>query len=165
MKPAVVMGYVLVPLFGVFMCIGPLVTRPTVQFGVRVPPEYSVAPVIRRERRTYQWRSAVIAICAVVALIAWGSRRSWVPGRVILAVELAADLGLHRDHRHRLNRTNLADLNGDVAGLRLRHSDRRGRHAALCFVGLAVLLRAAYQANQQTHRQQGRNGGPCEKQH
>ena len=93
MKAAVAVGYVLVPLFGVFMCIGPLVTRPTVQFGVRVPPEYSVAPVIRRERRTYQWRSAVIAICAVVALIAWGGRGSWVPGRVILVVELAADLG------------------------------------------------------------------------
>jgi uncharacterized membrane protein len=93
MKAAVVMGYVLVPLFGVFMCIGPLVTRPTVQFGVRVPPDYSAAPVIRRERRTYQWRSAAIAIFAAASLITWGDRSSWVPGRVILIVELAADLG------------------------------------------------------------------------
>ena len=93
MRPAVSVGYVLVPLFGVFMCIGPVVTRPTVQFGVRVPPEYSAAPVIRRERRSYQLRSAAIAICALAALIAWGGRGSWVPGRVILVVELTADLG------------------------------------------------------------------------
>jgi hypothetical protein len=52
LRPVVAAGYVLVPLFGVFMCIGPVVTRPTVQFGVRVPPEYSAAPVIRRERRS-----------------------------------------------------------------------------------------------------------------
>ena len=93
MRAAVAVGYVLVPLFGMFMCVGPVVTRPTVQFGVRVPPEYRAAPVIRRERRTYQWRSAVIAICAVVALIAWGARESWVPSRVILLAELTADMG------------------------------------------------------------------------
>lgn len=28
MRPIGVMGYVLVPLLGVFMCIGPLLTRP-----------------------------------------------------------------------------------------------------------------------------------------
>lgn len=93
MRPVVAAGWVLVPLIGVFMCVGPVVTRPTVQFGVRVPPEYRAAPVIRRERRTYQWCSAVIAICAVVALIAWDSRDSWVPSRVILLAELAADMG------------------------------------------------------------------------
>lgn len=93
MRPVVVAAYVLVPLFGLFMCIGPLVTRPSVQFGVRVPSEYSTAPVIRRERRSYRWRSAVIAICAVAALIAWGGHRSWVPSRIILLVEFAADMG------------------------------------------------------------------------
>jgi uncharacterized membrane protein len=35
----------------------------------------------------------VIAICAVAALIGWRDRGSWVPGRVILVVELTADLG------------------------------------------------------------------------
>lgn len=93
MRAVVAAGYVLVPLFGVFMCIGPVVTRPTVQFGVRVPPEYRAAPVIRRERRSYQWRCAVIAICAVVALVAWGGRDSWVPSRVVLLAELTADMG------------------------------------------------------------------------
>lgn len=93
MRPAVAAGYVLVPLFGVFMCIGPLVSRAALQFGVRVPPGHSAAPVIRQERRSYRWRSAVIAICAAAALIAWGGHRSWVPSRVILLVELTADVG------------------------------------------------------------------------
>lgn len=92
MKAAVVMGYVLVPLFGVFMCIGPLVTRPALQFGVRVPPGYGRAPVVRRERSSYRWRSAVIAICAAAALIAVGSHRSWWPSRLILIIELTADM-------------------------------------------------------------------------
>lgn len=93
MRPIGVMGYVLVPLFGVFMCIGPLVTRPALQFGVRVPPGHRAVPVVRRERRNYQWRSAVIAICAAAALIAWGGHKSWVPSRLILIVELTADIG------------------------------------------------------------------------
>lgn len=93
MRPIVVIGYVLVPVFGVFMCIGPLVTRPAVQFGVRVPPGHGAAPVIRRERRSYRWRCAVIAICAAVALVVWGGHRSWVPGRLILIVEFTADMG------------------------------------------------------------------------
>lgn len=93
MKAAVLIGYVLVPLFGLYMCIGPLLTRPTVQFGIRVPPEYTTAPVIGRERRSYQWRSAVIALCAAATLIAWGGRESWWPSRLILLIEIAADLG------------------------------------------------------------------------
>ena len=38
-----------VPLFGTLMCITPAITRPTVQFGVRIPAERAGAPVIRRE--------------------------------------------------------------------------------------------------------------------
>lgn len=92
MRPTVVMGYVLVPLLGVFMCVGPVVTRPVLQFGVRVPPGFRSAPVVRRERRSYRRRSAVIAICAAAALVAWGGYRSWVPSRLILLSELTADV-------------------------------------------------------------------------
>ena len=53
MSAAVLVGDVVVVLFGAFMCVGPLVTRPSLQFGVRVPPGYAKAPVIRRERRAY----------------------------------------------------------------------------------------------------------------
>jgi hypothetical protein len=38
---------------GALMCLMPAVTRPTVQFGVRVPRERARAPVIGRERRAY----------------------------------------------------------------------------------------------------------------
>src|SRR6185437_7905598 len=51
------------------------------------------AAVIRRERRGYQWRSAVVAIGATAALIAVGGRAPWWPSRLILIVEILADLG------------------------------------------------------------------------
>ena len=62
---------VTVPFFAVTLCVAPVVTRPTVQFGVRVPRERAGAPVIRRERRAYYWRTAavpagLIAISAAV---------------------------------------------------------------------------------------------------
>jgi len=89
MTAAVLIGYVMVPLFGVVLWIVPLVTRPTLQFGVRVPPAYLTAPVLRRERRNFQWRSAIIAICATAAVIAVGSRAAWISR----LVEIAANLG------------------------------------------------------------------------
>ena len=116
MRAAVLIGYILVPLFGVYMCIGPLVTRPTVQFGVRVPPGYTTAPVIRRERRSYRWRSALIAVCAMAALIAWGARGSWWPSRLALAVEVAADLGCFWWAHERITRVKSAE--GWFAGRR-----------------------------------------------
>jgi uncharacterized membrane protein len=95
MNAAVLIGYVLVPLFGVFLCIGPVVTRPTVPFGVRVPPEYVHASVVRLERRGYQWRTAVVAICATALLIAFGDPASPWTSRVVLIAEMAADLGCY----------------------------------------------------------------------
>jgi uncharacterized membrane protein len=92
---AALVGYIMVPVFGVFLCLAPLVTRPTVQFGVRVRLEHAAAPVVRRERRRYLWRSAVVAICCVAALIAIGGRWSWWPARIVLIVEVAADVGCY----------------------------------------------------------------------
>jgi uncharacterized membrane protein len=93
MTAATLIGYVLVPLFGVVLWAAPLTTRPTIRFGVRVPPAYTGAPVIRRERRGYQWRSAVVALCATAGLIAVGGRVPWWPSRLVLIVEILADLG------------------------------------------------------------------------
>jgi uncharacterized membrane protein len=90
---AVLVGDVVVVLFGVFMCVGPLVTRPSLQFGVRVPPGHPKAPVIRRERRAYKLRCILIAIVAVAVLIALGGHASRWPSRVVLITEVAADLG------------------------------------------------------------------------
>ncbi len=92
MSAAVLVGDVVVVLFGVFMCVGPLGTRPSLQFGVRVPPEHAKSPVIRRERRAYQRRSILIAIVALAALIALGGHVPRWPSRLILVIEVAADL-------------------------------------------------------------------------
>ena len=54
---------------GALMCSLPAVTRPTLQFGVRVPRERAGAPVIRRERRAYYWRTAAIGACCAVAAV------------------------------------------------------------------------------------------------
>jgi uncharacterized membrane protein len=84
-------GYVLVPLFGVFQCVAPLVSRPTIQFGVRVPPERLAAPVIGRERRRYVWRSAVVAVAATTLVFAVGADAPWWLSRIILVLLIATD--------------------------------------------------------------------------
>jgi len=54
-------GEIIVPFFAVTLCLAPTVTRPTVPFGVRVPPERARATVIRHERHSYYWRTAFMA--------------------------------------------------------------------------------------------------------
>jgi uncharacterized membrane protein len=88
---AILIGYVLVPLFGVFNCVAPLVSRPTVQFGVRVPPERVAAPVIGRERHRYVWRSAVIAIAGTILVFATGGDAPWWLSRIVLVLVMATD--------------------------------------------------------------------------
>jgi uncharacterized membrane protein len=91
---AILIGYVLVPLVGVFLCVAPVVSRPTIQFGVRVPPERVETPVIGRERHRYVWRSAVVAVAATVAMFAAGGHvPSWL-SRITLVLVVAADAGL-----------------------------------------------------------------------
>jgi len=82
----------MVPLVGALLCVTPAITRPTVQFGVRVPAERARATVIRRERRAYYWRTAAIAAVCTAAAIALRGHGSWWLSRIILMVEMAADL-------------------------------------------------------------------------
>jgi uncharacterized membrane protein len=102
MIAATLTAYFIVPLFGVLMCTAPAVTRRTVQFGVRVPPGHVDAAVIRRERRAYQWRTAVVAVsCTAIAIIVRADGSRWLP-RVVLLVEAAADLGCYWLARKRI---------------------------------------------------------------
>jgi uncharacterized membrane protein len=78
---------------GTLMCSAPVMNRPTVQFGVRVPRERAKAPVIRRERRAYYWRTAVIAVCCTAAVLAVQGHGSWWLSKIILLLELAAGFG------------------------------------------------------------------------
>ena len=93
MTPAILAADAVVPLFGALLCAGPAVSRPTLQFGVRVPPARAGAPVIGRERRAYRWRTAAVAAFATAAVIAVQGRGSWWLPRVVLLLEVAADAG------------------------------------------------------------------------
>jgi uncharacterized membrane protein len=91
---AILFGYVLVPLVGVFLCVAPVVSRPTIQFGVRVPPEHIAAPVIERERHRYVLRSGLVAVAATASVFATGTHAPVWLSRIILVLLIAADSGL-----------------------------------------------------------------------
>lgn len=110
MNAGVLVGYVFVPLFGVVLCVGPLATRPTIQFGVRVPPAHAADPVIRRARRDYLWSSGTVAVCAaVVAIVVIGARATWWPSRVIFLVEFVLDGVCFWWAHRRIERVKLAE--------------------------------------------------------
>ena len=101
---------------GALMCLMPAVTRPTLQFGIRVPREQAGAPVIGRERRAYYWRTAAIGVCCtLVAVTLQGHWPSWLT-RIILVPELAAGLGCFWVARRKIAAVKYAD--GWFAGLR-----------------------------------------------
>jgi uncharacterized membrane protein len=82
-----------VPFYGALLCVAPAVTKPTVQFGVRVPPERTGATVIGDQRRAYFMRTAVIGVCCTVMAIALAVHGSRWPPMLIVPVEVAADIG------------------------------------------------------------------------
>ena len=95
---------------GVLMCSLPAVTRPTLPFGVRVPPERATAPVIRRERRAYYWRTAAVGACGIVVAVtvAVTSHQAWL-ARIILLPELAAGYGCYLAARRTIAAVKSAD--------------------------------------------------------
>lgn len=103
-------------LIGVLTCVAPALTRPTLQFGVRVPPQRTDAPVIRRERRAYYWRAtAIAACCSAAALVLAGSGSARLTA-VVLPAELAAGLSCFWVARERIAAAKHAE--GWYAGLR-----------------------------------------------
>jgi uncharacterized membrane protein len=103
---------------GALMCLMPAATRPTVQFGIRVPRERARAPVIGRERRAYYWRTAVIGVCCTAAAVTatvQGHWPSWLI-RIFLLPELAADFSCFWVARRKIAAVKNAD--NWFAGLR-----------------------------------------------
>lgn len=92
MTPSALAGDVVVAVFGVLMCTVPAVTRRTVPFGVRVPPAHADAPVIRRERRAYFWRSAAVAVCCTALAFSLPGSGPGLLSRVVLLLEIAANV-------------------------------------------------------------------------
>ncbi len=101
---------------GALACVAPMASRPTLQFGVRVPPGQAGAPVIRRERRAYLWRTAAIGACCTVAALPLQGHGSWWLPRIILLLELAADFGCFWVARRQVAAVKQAD--GWFTGLR-----------------------------------------------
>lgn len=56
-------------LLAAMLGVTPAITRPTLQFGVRIPPERADAPVIGRERHAYQIRVALLILCLALAAV------------------------------------------------------------------------------------------------
>lgn len=100
---------------GGLMCSAPVVTRPTVQFGIRVPRERAGAPVIRRERRAYFWRTAAIGVGCTAVAVTTRDYGSWWLSRLILLLELVAGLGCFLVARRNIAAVKNAD--GWFAGL------------------------------------------------
>ena len=78
---------------GALVCLAPALTRPTQQFGVRVPPQRTGAAVVRRERRAYYWRTAVVGLCCTAGALALASSGSARLTAAVLPAELAAGFG------------------------------------------------------------------------
>ncbi len=101
---------------GVLMCLTPVFTRPTLQFGVRVPAERAGAPVIRRERTAYHWRTGALAVCfAAAAAAAPSTGWQWLSA-VLVLLELAAGFGCFLVARERISAVKRAE--GWYDGLR-----------------------------------------------
>jgi uncharacterized membrane protein len=95
-------GEVMVSFYAAASCLAPAITRPTVPFGVRVPPERANAPVIRQQRRAYYGRTAVIGACCIILVVLLRDHGSWWLSRIILLAEIVADLGCFLIARDRI---------------------------------------------------------------
>ena len=102
MSAATLAAVVPVLVVGALMCSAPAVSRPTVQFGIRVPHERADAAVIRRERRAYYRRTTAIGACCVVVTVLLQGHGSWWLTRIILLPELTAGLGCYLAARRKI---------------------------------------------------------------
>jgi uncharacterized membrane protein len=101
---------------GVMLCVAPALTRPALQFGVRVPPQHTDAAVIRRERRVYYWRTGAVVLCCAAAALALAATGSAGLTAIVIPAELAADFGCFWVARERI--TAVKNAEGWYEGLR-----------------------------------------------
>jgi uncharacterized membrane protein len=77
---------------GVAMVLAPVISKPTVPFGVRVPPERTAAAIIRAQRRVYACRTTTFVACCTAAAFLLPAGAAWWLPRLILVLELFACL-------------------------------------------------------------------------
>ena len=89
-------------LVGASIWVTPALTRPTLQFGVRVPGDRVDAAVIQQERHRYAWRTGVLCGCfaGAAALLTVGS--GWLVGAILL-LQLATGFGCFLLARERIS--------------------------------------------------------------
>lgn len=87
---------------GIAMVLAPVVSKPTVPFGVRVPPERTAAAIIRAQRRVYAFRTtAFAASCTAAAFLLPAGAAWWLP-RLILVLEVSACLACLQHARRQI---------------------------------------------------------------
>jgi uncharacterized membrane protein len=102
-------GVISVAFVAVMLCLTPVLTRPTVPFGVRVPSARAGASVIRRQRKVYFWRTAAVGVCGIVATLFLPHHGPpWV-SRIILLAEIAADLSWYLLARQKITAAKAAE--------------------------------------------------------
>jgi uncharacterized membrane protein len=77
---------------GIMMVLAPVASKPTVPFGVRVPPERTGAPLIRVQRRAYCLRTAAVVACCSAGAFLLPGHAPWWQSRLILLAEVAGCL-------------------------------------------------------------------------
>jgi uncharacterized membrane protein len=93
MRSADLTALVTVPLFGVLLCIAPSISRPGLHFGVRVPAGHDGAAVIAAQHQAYRRRAIAVVLCCTAAAIALRGHGPWWLTRIVLLLEVCADLG------------------------------------------------------------------------
>jgi uncharacterized membrane protein len=87
---------------GIMMVLAPAVSKPTVPFGGRGPPERTRDPSITAARRAYTVRAAAVGTCCTAAAFLLPSGNpAWLP-RLILLLELAADVACQQLARRQI---------------------------------------------------------------
>ena len=109
MSAGAVVAEFAVPFYGALLCVAPAVTKPTVQFGVRIPPERTGASVIGDQRRAYFLRTAMIGVCCtVMAIVLARHGPGWLP-MLVVPIEIAADTGCLLAARRRITAVKRAE--------------------------------------------------------
>ena len=103
MLTAAVLGAGVVALAGIAMTTAPALSKPTVPFGVRVPPGQTQAPSVTAARRLYMMRSAAVTIACTTAALTLPASTPWWALRLLVLLELAACVGCQQLARRRVS--------------------------------------------------------------
>jgi uncharacterized membrane protein len=106
---AALLSAAVVAFAGVAMILAPVITKPTVPFGVRVPPERTRAPSVTAARRAYLVRAAAVAACCTAAAFLLPADAPWWEPRLILLLELAAGVGCQQLARRQVTAAKSAE--------------------------------------------------------